>query len=169
MAPPGTPGAHRYLPLVPSCREGPLPARSKLDELLGRGPAAKLLARPGTGEHREFKLDKKYQRPQGEEACGVGAEGQNRFLPGAIIRNKLYIITHTHTHTHCIIHIYELGQKCQKIIVTVFKSLLFFLVYMLFDSEKAMATHSSTLAWKIPRTEEPGRLQSMGSLRIRHD
>ena len=35
--------------------------------------------------------------------------------------------------------------------------------------EKAMATHSSTLAWKIPWTEEPGRLQSMGSQRIRHD
>ena len=32
-------------------------------------------------------------------------------------------------------------------------------------SEKAMATHSSTLAWKIPWTEEPGRLQSMGSKR----
>ena len=32
-----------------------------------------------------------------------------------------------------------------------------------------MAPHSSTLAWKIPWTEEPGRLQSMGSLRIRHD
>ena len=31
-----------------------------------------------------------------------------------------------------------------------------------------MATHSSTLAWKIPCTEEPGRLQSMGSLRVRH-
>ena len=30
--------------------------------------------------------------------------------------------------------------------------------------EKEMATHSSTLAWKIPCTEEPGRLQSMGSL-----
>ena len=30
-------------------------------------------------------------------------------------------------------------------------------------SEKAMATHSSTLAWKIPWTEEPGRLQSIGS------
>ena len=29
-----------------------------------------------------------------------------------------------------------------------------------------MATHSSTLAWKIPRTEEPGRLQSMASLRV---
>ena len=36
-------------------------------------------------------------------------------------------------------------------------------------SEKAMATHSSTLAWKIPWTEEPGRLQSMGSLRVGHN
>ena len=35
--------------------------------------------------------------------------------------------------------------------------------------EKAMATHSSTLAWKIPWTEEPGRLQSMGSLGAGHD
>ena len=35
--------------------------------------------------------------------------------------------------------------------------------------EKAMATHSSTLAWKIPRTEEPGGLQSMGSLRVGHN
>ena len=35
--------------------------------------------------------------------------------------------------------------------------------------EKAMATHFSTLAWKIPWMEEPGRLQSMGSLRVRHD
>ena len=36
-------------------------------------------------------------------------------------------------------------------------------------SEKAMAPHSSTLAWKIPWTEEPGRLQSMRSLRVGHD
>ena len=35
--------------------------------------------------------------------------------------------------------------------------------------EKAMATHSSILAWKIPWTKEPGRLQSMESLRVRHD
>ena len=35
--------------------------------------------------------------------------------------------------------------------------------------EKEMATHSSILAWKIPWTEEPGRLQSMGSQRVRHD
>ena len=36
-------------------------------------------------------------------------------------------------------------------------------------SEKAMATHSSILAWKIPRTEELGGLPSMGSHRVGHD
>ena len=35
--------------------------------------------------------------------------------------------------------------------------------------EEGMATHSSALAWKISWTEEPGRLQSMGSLRVGHD
>ena len=35
--------------------------------------------------------------------------------------------------------------------------------------EKEMATHSSTLAWKIPWTEEPGRLQPMGSQTVGHD
>ena len=35
--------------------------------------------------------------------------------------------------------------------------------------EKGLATHSSSLAWKIPWAEEPGRLQSMGSLRVGHD
>ena len=35
--------------------------------------------------------------------------------------------------------------------------------------EKEMATHSSTLAWKIPWTEKPGRLQSMGLQRVGHD
>ena len=52
--------------------------------------------------------------------------------------------------------------------------IMFFLVTMfvyvhVYMSEKAMAPHSSTLAWEIPWTEEPGRLQSMGSLRIGHD
>ena len=35
--------------------------------------------------------------------------------------------------------------------------------------QEEMATHSSILAWEIPRTEEPGGLQSMGSQRVRHD
>ena len=40
--------------------------------------------------------------------------------------------------------------------------------YIYIYMEKAMATHSSTLAWKIPWMEKPGRLQSMGSLRVGH-
>ena len=35
--------------------------------------------------------------------------------------------------------------------------------------EEGMGNHSSTLAWRIPWTEEPGGLQSIGSLRVRHD
>ena len=41
--------------------------------------------------------------------------------------------------------------------------------YMNISGSKAMAPHSSTLAWKIPWTEEPGRLQYMRSLRVGHD
>ena len=49
------------------------------------------------------------------------------------------------------------GEKC------------LFSTYFMTGTEKAMAPHSSTLAWKIPWAEEPGRLQSMGSLRVGHD
>ena len=42
-------------------------------------------------------------------------------------------------------------------------------VFSLRIVEKAIASHFNTLAWKIPWTEEPGRLQSMGSRRVRHD
>ena len=48
-----------------------------------------------------------------------------------------------------------------------FLLLIWSLIY--FSMEKAMAPYSSTLAWKIPWTEEPGGLQSMGLLRVRHD
>ena len=43
------------------------------------------------------------------------------------------------------------------------------LLLLKFTLEKEMATHSSILAWRIPWTEEPGVLQSMGSQRVRHD
>ena len=46
---------------------------------------------------------------------------------------------------------------------------LFICSNLKFISEKAMAPHSSTLAWKIQWAEEPGRLQSMGSQRVGHD
>ena len=47
-------------------------------------------------------------------------------------------------------------------------SLLFNILFR-FVMEKALAPHSSTFAWKIPWMEEPGRLQSMGSLRVGYD
>ena len=46
---------------------------------------------------------------------------------------------------------------------------VFFIFPSTFIPEKAMAPHSSTLAWKIPWTEEPGGLPSMGSRRVGHD
>ena len=49
---------------------------------------------------------------------------------------------------------------------TLFRTIICIYTYIL---EKAMAPHSSTLAWKIPWTEEPRRLQSMGSWRVGHD
>ena len=51
---------------------------------------------------------------------------------------------------------------------TFFSHKVIFRVYI-HSLEKAMAPHSSTLAWKIPWMEEPGGLQSMGSLRVGHD
>ena len=53
--------------------------------------------------------------------------------------------------------------------ITVTLSILHFMLKLTFCLEKEMATHSSALAWKIPWTEEPGRLQSMGSQRVGHD
>ena len=53
---------------------------------------------------------------------------------------KFFVCTYMHMHTYIYMHL-----------------------------EKAMAPHSSPLAWKIPWTEEPGGLQSMGSLRVGHD
>ena len=46
---------------------------------------------------------------------------------------------------------------------------LLYFEHLLYATEKAMAPHTSTLAWKIPWMEEPGRLQSMGLLKVGHD
>ena len=48
-------------------------------------------------------------------------------------------------------------------------TVFYYSCYLVMSSEKAMAPHSSTLAWKITWTEEPGRLESMGSPRFGHD
>ena len=71
----------------------------------------------------------------------------------------IYIYIHTHTYTYIYIYIHTHIYTYMYISVYMYIQLL----------EKAMAPHSSTLAWKIPWTEEPGRLQSMGLLRVGHD
>ena len=59
---------------------------------------------------------------------------------------------------------------CRKILSNHFYLHCFlFVAFWAHILEKEMATHSSTLAWRIPWTEEPGGLQSVGSKRVRHD
>ena len=60
-----------------------------------------------------------------------------------------------------VVHILSCGQNIWSSII--------FRIEPYFILEKAMAPHSSTPAWKITWTEEPGRLQSMGLLRVRHN
>ena len=66
------------------------------------------------------------------------------------------------------------GEDLPEEDIAIHSSILFLYMYIyiyIFEKcpEKAMATHSCTLAWKIPWTEEPGRLQSMGSRIVGHD
>ena len=51
----------------------------------------------------------------------------------------------------------------------IYNSVLAIMLFSNFSQEKAMAPHSSTLAWRLPWMEEPGELQSMGSLGVGHD
>ena len=60
-------------------------------------------------------------------------------------------------------------MQCKNSVFKIWKVLGKNKIHLRTTLEKAMATHSSTLAWKIPWTEEPGRLQSTGSLGVRHD
>ena len=61
------------------------------------------------------------------------------------------------------------SRRKDRLFKTVIKVMDYEFIQSRIDSEKAMAPHSSTLAWKTPWTEEPGRLQSMGSRRVRRD
>ena len=78
------------------------------------------------------------------------------------IYNHIYIDYMTHIYIYSlVVQLVENGPVMQE-------TLVWYLCWE--DSlEKGMATHSSILAWKIPWTEEPGGLQSMGSQRVRHE
>ena len=79
----------------------------------------------------------------------------NETPTDAVFWTWLILLQMMHLRFICVIH------------VSVVHSFLCWFVAC--SNEKAMAPHSSTLAWKIPWTEEPGGLQSRGSLRVRHD
>ena len=78
---------------------------------------------------------------------------------------QLSLWSESHIHTWLLEkpELWLYGSLCAK------WYLCFLICCLGWSSEKAMAPHSSTLAWKIPWTEEPGGLQSMGSLRVGHD
>ena len=81
-----------------------------------------------------------------------------------------WIAHHYHQDTEKVHHLQKLPHAvflCPLITSTSGKH--WFVLHCCLFPEKAMAPHFSTLAWKIPWMEEPGRLQSMGSLRVRHD
>ena len=85
------------------------------------------------------------------------------------IHINTHTYTHTHTHTHT--HIYGLPQWLSSIESTCMQEIQETWVWSLGQEdplEKGMVTHSSILAWRIPWTEEPHRLQFMGSQRVGH-
>ena len=81
----------------------------------------------------------------------------------------IYIYTYTYVYTHSHMHVgASLGAQMVKNLPAMRETWLQLLGWE--DSlKKGMTTHSSILAWKIPWTEEPDRLLSMGSQRVRHD
>ena len=80
---------------------------------------------------------------------------------------KIQITTKNKIGNHSKIYVYF--QKLITINVILIFLIFLYMAVCVFKEEKAMAPHSSTLAWEIPWAEEPGRLQSMGSLRVGHN
>ena len=99
----------------------------------------------------------------------------NWFPPETCLRGKLLQFLLWSQSSVCFFHALSKAPVkkkkkffCVKELVGEYGFILWFELIQFSSAEKAMTPHSSTLAWKIPWTEEPGRLQSMGSLRVRH-
>ena len=81
------------------------------------------------------------------------------------VTNSFYVLNYLCN----VLHVVSRLPKPERFPRWSFKKVCWHCPTVVYHSENAMAPHSSTLAWKISRTEEPGRLQSMGSLWVGHD
>ena len=79
-------------------------------------------------------------------------------LPSKEISKRKYILDKSKRCYYQVVKASTIASTCFIVFLLIFPSIT--------NAEKAMATHSSTLAWKIPWTEEPGGLPSMGPLRV---
>ena len=102
---------------------------------------------------------------------GVTSEGPGIVLPGCRFSSNKNMETLNFFTKYCFKQLgLPLMAQCISVEGWAWGAVVLFLNWNTpFVSEKAMAPHSSTFALKIPWTEEPGRLQSMGSLRVWHD
>ena len=98
-----------------------------------------------------------------------------------LFKVKIFLLLEFFSQIQSIVYVYNVcifAAVCTYIythyLYTYDTSIYIYNIYIIYInvyyiSQKAMAPHSSTLAWKIPWTEEPGGLQSMGSLRVGYD
>ena len=87
--------------------------------------------------------------------------------PGLLVHHQL--LESTQTHVHWVSDAIQPSNPLSSLSPPTFNLSQHLKLEEFKTLEKAMAPHSSTLAWKIPWMEEPGRLQSMGSQRVGHD
>ena len=95
-----------------------------------------------------------------------------RMMQFSLIWTQIYWIQCLFFNTPLLFNLYHhmLNNGTRIFKMKILCEILFFFYLLLnYLSEKAMAPHSSTLAWKTPWTEEPGGLQSMGSMRVGQD
>ena len=95
------------------------------------------------------------------QSCPTLCDPMDCSMPGFPVHHQLLELAQT--------HVYQVGDAIQSILSSTIPFSSSFQPFPVSGSEKAMAPHSSTLAWKIPWMEEPGGLQSLGLLRVGHN
>ena len=120
----------------------------------------------GVGCHFLFQCMKVKSESEVTQSCLTLSDPMDCSLPGSSVHGIFQaralewgtIAFSVHCVYRYIIHCIKCTSNFFTLCIVAYTSL-----------EKAMAPHSSTLAWKIPWTEEPGRLRSIGSQRVGHD